>query len=77
MKIGFAKTVITPPLGMELGGYAGYRPNNGVHDDLYCKVILLEQEHTRYALAVLDLMCADESLCERIAANLPTGYFFI
>ena len=74
MKIGFAKTVITPPLGMELGGYAGYRPNSGVHDDLYCKVILLEQEYTRYALAVLDLMCADESLCERIAAAvMPLG----
>ena len=68
MKIGFAKREITPPLGMELGGYAGYRPNTGVHDPLYCKTILLEQEDARYALVVLDLMCADESLCAKIAA---------
>lgn len=67
MKIGFAKREITPPLGMELGGYAGYRPNSGVHDPLYCKVIVLEQNGTRYALIVLDLLCADEALCAQIA----------
>lgn len=74
MKIGFSKRDITPPLGLELGGYAGYRPNAGVHDPLFCKVILLEQQGLRYALAVLDLMCADESLCARIAEALsPLG----
>ena len=74
MKIGFAKRDISPPPGLELGGYAGYRPNEGVHDPLYCKVIVLEQQGLRYALAVLDLMCADESLCARIAQVLaPLG----
>jgi len=74
MKIGFAKREITPPSGMELGGYAGYRPNSGVHDPLWCKVILLEQADGRYGLVVLDLMCADESLCDKIAAAVvPLG----
>lgn len=68
MKIGFSKKEITPPAGMELGGYAGYRPNSGVHDLLYSKAIVLEQDGIRYGLVVLDLMCADESLCQRIAA---------
>ena len=68
MKIGFAKREITPPLAMELGGYAGYRPNSGAHDPLWCKAVVLEQEDGRYGLIVLDLMCADESLCQRIAA---------
>ena len=67
MKLGFAKREITPPIGLELGGYAGYRPNSGVHDPLWCKVVLLEQSGERNALVMLDLMCADESLCERIA----------
>ena len=67
MKIGFAKREISPPLGLELGGYAGYRPNGGIHDPLYCKAIVLEQESVRYGLIVLDLMCADESLCGKIA----------
>ena len=67
MKLGFAKRDITPPLGLELGGYAGYRPNSGVHDPLRCKAVLLEQDGIRYALAVLDLMCVDTSLYEKIA----------
>lgn len=67
MKLGFAKRDITPPLGLELGGYAGYRPNSGVHDPLFCKAVVLEQEGISYGLIVLDLMCADESLCQRIA----------
>ncbi|MBR4289218.1 MAG: neutral/alkaline non-lysosomal ceramidase N-terminal domain-containing protein [Oscillospiraceae bacterium] len=74
MKLGFAAKEITPPLGMELGGYAGYRPNSGVHDPLWCKALLLEQADGRYALIVLDLMCADESLCGKIAeAVAPLG----
>lgn len=74
MKIGFAGKEITPPLGLELGGYAGYRPSSGVHDPLWCKVIVLEQAGIRYGLVVLDLMCADESLCMEIAAAVePLG----
>ena len=67
MKIGFSKTEITPPMGMELAGYAGYRPCSGMHDPLYCKAAVLEQMGKRYGLLVLDLMCADESLYEKIA----------
>lgn len=67
MKIGFAKKEITPPIGTELGGYAGYRPCNGVHDPLYCKTVVLEQEDGRYALVVLDLLCVDIALYHRIA----------
>lgn len=50
MKIGFAKRNISPPPGLELGGYAGYRPNAGVHDPLYCKAVVLQQRGIRYAL---------------------------
>ena len=67
MRIGFAKTNITPPPGTELGGYAGHRPCRGVHDPLYCKAIVLDQDSARYALLVLDLLCVDEALYLRIA----------
>ena len=67
MRIGFAKMEITSPLGTELGGYAGYRPCSGVHDPLYCKAVVLEQDGVRYGLIALDLMCADESLHQKIA----------
>lgn len=67
MKIGFSKREITPPPGTELGGYAGYRPSSGVHDPLYCKAVVLEQNGLRYALVVLDLLCVDEALYLHIA----------
>ena len=74
MRIGFAKTDITPPLGTELGGYAGYRPCQGIHDPLYCKAVILEQDDGRYGLMVLDLLCVDEALYLRIAQALePLG----
>ena len=67
MRIGFSKSDITPPLGTELGGYAGYRPSSGVHDPLFCKAVVLEQDGVRYALIVLDLLCVDEALYLHIA----------
>lgn len=70
MKIGFAKRDITPPVGTGLGGYAGYRPCTGVHDPLYCRAVVLEQSGIRYALVALDLLCADESLCQKIAERI-------
>ena len=67
MRIGFSKSNITPPAGIVLGGYAGYRPCSGVHDPLYCKAVVLEQEGVRYCLVALDLLCVDEALYRRIA----------
>lgn len=74
IRIGFAKEDITPPLGTPLGGYAGFRPCAGVHDPLFCKAVVLEQDGVRYALLALDLLCVDEPLYLRIAeAIAPLG----
>ena len=82
MRIGFSKADITPPLGTELGGYAGYRPCGGVHDPLHCAAVVLEQNHARYALVQLELMCVDEALYERIAQavlklNIPKEHLLV
>ena len=74
MRIGFSKMDITPPVGTELGGYAGYRPCSGVHDMLHSRAVVLEQNSVRYALVQLELMCVDEALFERIAQAVePLG----
>ena len=67
MRLGFAKREITPPRGIVLGGYAGFRPCGGVHDPLYCKAVVLEQGMERYCLVTLDLLCVDEALYGRVA----------
>lgn len=74
MRIGFWKEDITPPIGVELGGYAGYRPCTGIHDPLWCRCVVLEQHGRRYALVQMDLMCVDEPFCARLALTLaPLG----
>lgn len=65
-KIGFARRNITPPPGIELGGYAGYRPCSGCHDPLWCKAVVVEQGQHRWALLAFDLLCVDESLSDQI-----------
>ena len=70
MKIGFSVTDITPPPGIPLGGYAGYRPCAPAHDPLYCKAVVLEQAGQRYALVSMDLACVDEALYLRLADHL-------
>ena len=69
MRLGFAKCCITPPVGTELGGYAGYRPCDGVHDDLWCRAVVLEQGDARWALVTMDLLCVDEALYRKIVAR--------
>lgn len=72
MKVGFSKIEITPPVGTELGGYAGYRPCAGVHDPLWCKAVVLEQDEKKYALLAMDLLSVDESLAEAISGELKS-----
>ena len=74
IKIGFSRRNITPHPGVELGGYAGYRPCSGYHDPIWCKAMVLEQEDHRWALLSFDLLSIDESLSNRIAeAVTPVG----
>ena len=44
LRTGFASQVITPPREFPLAGYFNKRPNRGVYDDLYVKVLLVEKE---------------------------------
>ena len=70
MRIGFSKKDITPPAGIVLGGYAGFRPCAEAHDPLFCRAVVLEQAGVRYGLVALDLLCADKALYLRLAALL-------
>ena len=40
IRTGFASQIITPPRGFPLAGYFNKRPNRGVYDDLFVKVLL-------------------------------------
>lgn len=70
--------VITPPVGVDLHGYAGREgPAVGVHDDLYCRALVLDDGLTRLALMAFDLLGIDFDLDRALrtavgeAAGLP------
>ncbi len=55
LRVGRAAVRITPPPGMPMAGYYYNRGAEGVHDDLYAKAIVLDQDGARAALVACDL----------------------
>ena len=55
IRTGFASQVITPERGVGLAGYFNKRPNRGAYDDVYVKVLLIEQDGLTTGFVVLDL----------------------
>ena len=69
-RAGFGKATITPPLGVELCGYGMYleRRATEVHDDLFARALLLEDDDGERALLItLDLIGLAQETSEAIA----------
>lgn len=57
LKAGVSIIDITPPAGIELGGYPHFlRHNEGIHDPLYASCILLDDAKTKIALVCMDIL---------------------
>ncbi|HEX6478783.1 MAG TPA: neutral/alkaline non-lysosomal ceramidase N-terminal domain-containing protein [Ktedonobacteraceae bacterium] len=66
---GFAKVSLTPPLGIELGGYGVYlqRRASVVHDELFVRALLLEDDSgKRVILLTLDLLGLEAEMTRKI-----------
>ena len=73
MRAGFGRACITPPLGARLSGYGRRdceRGCEGVEDDLFVRVLVLEHEGVRLALASFDLLFFARPLADRLTAAL-------
>lgn len=67
MWVGAAKTVITPPPGAGLAGFAARESGaRGVHDDLYARALVLEDGGERAALILCDLCELDAPFVARV-----------
>ena len=64
LRVGAAAVVITPPVGTPMAGYYFERAAEGVHDDLFAKAIVLDQDGTKAALVSLDLISTPFGLVE-------------
>ena len=57
LKVGVSYIPITPPVGIPMAGFSGrLEVSQGVHDDLYGKILIFEKEEKRAALVTLDLI---------------------
>ena len=84
LSAGIARTVINPPRGTNLCGYAGRIPGNiGVHDDLHAKALVLSDGESRAAIVSLDLIGLIDDQVARIRqeasarTGIPSGNILI
>ena len=54
LRVGFATACITPPVGMEIPGLFERRVAVGVHDDLFVRACVVDDEHTCAAFVQTD-----------------------
>ena len=72
LRIGYAQQTITPSLEspVYLAGFGQNRLAETVHDDLYVRVLALEQGDTRLALVALDLIGLSRHHCLEIGQRV-------
>ena len=79
LKIGYAQEVMTPPTGVGLAGYFNERPNEGMFDDLFVKVIAMDIDGKRTALMSLELCSIQgvmfEAIKQRVDAEFGSGLY--
>src|SRR5438067_4719425 len=64
LRVGRGAVRITPPAGIPMAGYYSVRLAEGVHDDLYSKAIVLEQDGASVALVACDLVAIEDSVAK-------------
>jgi len=76
MKAGKGKVDITPPVGVELAGYGPFleRKSTGVHDNLFCKILYLEDEKEKGIIAECDLICLENNLVKNIREKISKNF---
>lgn len=71
VKAGFARTDITPRLGVRLGGYGvKERPAEEIVDPLHATAMVLDQGGVAAAVLNLDWICIEEDIVARIRAGV-------
>ena len=74
--VGAGECAIEVPLFAELGGYGPFkgRRNIGVRDDLYCRVLTVNDGVRRNIVIVTDVICMDQKLCRVLRMELAEDF---
>lgn len=72
LKLGFAKTDITPRVGVELCGFGPFlnRHSVGVHDPLYARAMAVQTEGKRVVIIACDLIGIDANITGKVRGIL-------
>ncbi len=71
MKAGFGKSCITPEYSMPMAGFDRRKdPSTGTLDDLYVRVLVLDDGNEPFAFCVFDVLGTDRVLCEKVSLAL-------
>ena len=66
LEIGLSRVDITPPVGIEMRGFAAREPSIGIHDQLKATSLVLSDGTVRAALVSCDLCSVDAALVKTI-----------
>ncbi len=69
MQVGIAKVNITPPIGLELSGWA-FGPSVGVLDDLFVKVLILQSNDIKIVIITADLIGFQTEYADNIRCHI-------
>ncbi|MGI6562730.1 MAG: neutral/alkaline non-lysosomal ceramidase N-terminal domain-containing protein [Clostridia bacterium] len=75
-RFGASKDIITPCMETTMMGFGSVygKPFEGIHDDLYVRVLQLQDENNTIFLIALDLLFHDDSLPDRLRAYVKDKY---
>ena len=73
-QFGYAQEIITPPVGVGLAGYFNKRPNKGMYDDLYVKVVMIESAGKRFGFMAFDLLGYSKALVAEMQSRIVKAY---
>ncbi len=75
LQAGAARTVITPPLGTYLIGYADRSGGcRSVHDDLTATALVLDDGHQQLAIVALDMLALNEKVVAQARAGIHEAW---
>jgi len=67
---GVARANITPPVGIQLSGFAGRGPSVGHGEELTATAVVLREGPTKVAIVALDLLFLQAAYVQRVAAEI-------
>ncbi len=70
IRAAVARVNITPPVGIEMSGYAGRKPSVAFSDDLYATALIVADGTTKAVVMSLDLIDLDTEYVEEVAAEM-------